>query len=98
MSWISNVATGVVNAHAELSLQGRTFLSGMRYYDQYRREDNRWKFTHRQLRTIYFMDLVELIDGGLAETDRRRYFGDVGPADLPESTQTWQYFFAEADT
>ena len=81
-------ATRVVNAQAEISLPGRTFLSGMRYYDQYRQEDNHWKFAHRQLRTIYFMDLAEHIDGGLAETDRRRYFRDVGPADLPEGTQT----------
>ena len=45
-----DTATGVVNAHAELSLQDRTFISGMRYYDQYRHVDNRWKFAHRQLR------------------------------------------------
>ena len=89
-------ATGMVNAHAELALDGRTLVTALRYFDEYRVEDGRWCFVERRVAMIYYMDMAELADGGLCDSDRKRYFGTVGPAELPESLDTWKRFFAEA--
>ncbi len=88
-------ATGMVNAHAELALDGRTLMTALRYFDEYRVEDGRWRFVERKVAMIYYMDMASLVDGGLSESDRKRYFGTVGPSELPESLDTWQEFFAE---
>lgn len=88
-------ATGLVNAHAELALDGRTLVTALRYFDEYRVEDGRWCFVERKVAMIYYMDMAELVDGGLTEPDRKRYFGTVGPSELPESLDTWKKFFAE---
>ena len=88
-------ATGMVNAHAELGLDGRTLVTALRYYDQYRVEDGRWCFVERRVTMIYYMDMADLADGGLCDEDRKRYFGTVGPAEIPESLDTWKKFFAE---
>lgn len=88
-------ATGMVNAHAELALDGRTLVTALRYFDEYRVEDGRWCFVERKVAMIYYMDMAELVDGGLTESDRKRYFGTVGPSELPESLETWKKFFAE---
>ncbi len=88
-------ATGMVNAHAELALDGRTLMTGLRYFDEYRVEDGQWRFVERKVAMIYYMDMAALVDGGLSESDRKRYFGTVGPSELPESLDTWQEFFAE---
>ena len=88
-------ATGMVNAHAELALDGRTLVTALRYFDEYRVEDGRWCFVERKVAMIYYMDMAELVDGGLCDSDRKRYFGTVGPSELPESLDTWKKFFAE---
>ncbi len=87
-------ATGMVNAHAELALDGRTLVTALRYFDEYRVEDGRWRFVERKVAMIYYMDMAALVDGGLSESDRKRYFGTVGPSELPESLDTWKKFFA----
>ena len=89
-------ATGTVNAHAELALDGRTLVTALRYDDRYRVEGGRWRFVERKVAMLYYMDMAELVDGGLCEPDRKRYFGTVGPSELPESLDTWKQFFAEA--
>ena len=89
-------ATGVVCAHAELGIDGRTYVTALRYHDQYRCEAGTWRFSERRLAMLYYMDLAELVDGGLAQADRKRYFGTIGPAEIPEKLPTWQEFFAGA--
>lgn len=89
-------ATGVVCAHAELGIDGRTYVTALRYHDRYRVDDGVWRFTERRLAMLYYMDLAELVAGGLAEGDRKRYFGTIGPAEIPEKLPTWQQFFAGA--
>lgn len=89
-------ATGVVCAHAELGIDGRTYVTALRYHDQYRREDGEWRFAERRLAMLYYMDLAELVDGGLAQGDRKRYFGTIGPSEIPEKLPTWREFFAGA--
>ncbi|WP_419925200.1 nuclear transport factor 2 family protein [Candidatus Poriferisocius sp.] len=88
-------ATGTVNAHAELALDGRTLVTALRYFDEYRVEDGRWRFVERKVAMIYYMDMADLAEGGLCDDDRKRYFGTVGPSELPESLDTWKKFFAE---
>ncbi|WP_420432427.1 nuclear transport factor 2 family protein [Candidatus Poriferisocius sp.] len=87
-------ATGQVNAHAELALDGRTLVTALRYFDEYQVEDGRWCFVERKVAMIYYMDMADLADGGLCDDDRKRYFGTVGPAEIPESLDTWKKFFA----
>ncbi len=87
-------ATGIVMAHAELAMNDATFVVALRYHDTYRREDGTWRFAERQIKMLYFMDLAEFAAGGLAETDRKRYFGDIGPTEIPEMLPTWVEFFA----
>lgn len=88
-------ATGMVNAHAELALDGRTLVTALRYYDEYRVEGGRWCFVERRVAMIYYMDMADLAAGGLSDLDRKRYFDTVGPAEIPESLDTWKRFFAE---
>lgn len=90
------LATGVVCAHAELGIDGRTYVTALRYHDGYRVDAGVWRFTERRLAMLYYMDLAELVDGGLAQGDRKRYFGTIGPAEIPEKLPTWQEFFAGA--
>ncbi|MCY4272854.1 MAG: nuclear transport factor 2 family protein [bacterium] len=87
-------ATGMVNAHAEMGIGGRTMITGLRYGDQYRREGGKWRFAARSIAMVYYMDMAELADGGLCEQDRKRYFGEISRAELPESQATWKRFFA----
>ena len=89
-------ATGVVCAHAELGIDGHSYVTALRYHDNYRNEGGRWLFAERRLAMLYYMDMAELASGGLAEADRKRYFGTVGPAEIPEKLTSWQKFFAEA--
>lgn len=46
-------AKGVVGAHIEISLSGRTMFGAFRYHDDYVREDGRWRFARRELLTVH---------------------------------------------
>ncbi len=92
----ADTATGVVCAHAELGIDGRTYVTALRYHDRYRCVDGVWRFTERRLAMLYYMDMADLANGGLAQNDRKRYFGTVGPAEIPEKLPSWQAFFAGA--
>ena len=48
-----NRATGVVGAHLELSIGGRTVFGAVRYIDECAREEGRWRFSKRDMRTIH---------------------------------------------
>jgi ketosteroid isomerase-like protein len=86
-------ATGVVCAHAELGIDGHSYITALRYHDTYRNENGHWLFAERRLAMLYFMDMAELAAGGLCETDRKRYFGTIGPAEIPEKLDTWKRFY-----
>jgi uncharacterized protein (TIGR02246 family) len=89
-------ATGQVLAHAELGMGGRTIFSALRYDDQYRREDGRWRFRERRIEQLYAMPLAELTTG-LAESRRKRWPGtEPAEADIPEGLPTWQAFVGGA--
>jgi hypothetical protein len=46
-------ATGTVPSHAELDIKGETVVCAMRYYDDYVREADGWRFARRQLSFVY---------------------------------------------
>ena len=77
-------ASGVVCAHAELTMDGEAVRVALRYHDQYRFEDGRWRFAERDVKLLYAMRLAELPQH-LADELRVRWPGtepqpaDVGP-------------------
>src|SRR3954468_19567584 len=46
-------ATGLVNGHAELVVDGTLFLAAYRYADRYRKAGERWTFARRHLGFLY---------------------------------------------
>ena len=84
-----DTATGVVTAHAELGMDDGSFWVALRYHDDYRREDGRWRFHRRVVHQLYAMPLRELVDD-LAAAERVRW-PDTPPrvAALPEGLPTW---------
>lgn len=87
-------AHGVVLAHAELAIDGEAFAVAMRYYDEYAREDGRWRFRSRHLKSLYAMPLAEL-PSGMGDELRKRWPGtSPEPAEWPEPLPSFQAFRA----
>ena len=87
-----DTATGVVSAHAELAILPTPFVVALRYVDEYRREDGRWKFLSRRALQLYAAPLADLPDV-LATTQRRRWPGtEPTEADIPEGLDTWKAY------
>lgn len=75
-------ATGVVGAHAELSIGGEGFVIALRYHDRYLREDGRWRFRERAVRQLYAVPMNDLASA-IGEEQRKRWPGtEPAPADL----------------
>jgi uncharacterized protein (TIGR02246 family) len=88
-------ATGIVLAHAELSIDGQLVVVAMRYYDRYARHEGRWVFAERRLQQFYALPHDELADG-VGGTRRVRWPGaEPQEAVLPESLDSWQRFVEE---
>ena len=86
-------ASGVVASHAEVTRNGETMLAAIRYRDEYRREDGRWRFASRLLTFFYYTPVSEYVDC-MKSALRQRAYGDQRPADWPESLPTWQRYKA----
>ena len=83
-------ATGIVLAHAELSQEGMTYYTGLRYMDTYQKEGARWQFSERLLKFVFFMPMEEWARDGMAQQNRKRFPGEGNlPTDLPEKQPTW---------
>lgn len=83
-------ARGTVIGYAELGEPGCTITTSVRYHDDYRRENGRWRFASRHVLSLYCMPMPDLVAGGLGETVRKRWPGqgrDVSPAELPDRTR-----------
>lgn len=84
-----DVATGVVNAHAELSYQGKTLWLGLRYLDRYVREDGRWKFKVRDTKFRYALPFEEMATA-YGDSLRKRWPGlENQPVDIPDKVPTY---------
>lgn len=79
-----DVARGLLASHAEVDRNGTAMQVALRYKDQYRREDGRWKFSARLMSYMYYMPIAELSELGDGASAVRAY-GDRRPADWPES-------------
>ena len=89
-------AQGIVLAHAELSQEGKTYYTGLRYYDKYQQQDQKWVFEERLLKFLFFMPMEELVRDGLTQTNRKRFPGQGQlPTDLPEMQESWINFLSE---
>lgn len=88
----SDRATGTVLAHAELAIQGEAFVVGIRYRDEYAREDGRWRFRSRDLGVVYAMRLADL-PHGIGDRLRKRWPGSPPEAaDWPEGNAAYEAF------
>ncbi len=84
-----DMASGVVNAHAELSLNGKTLWLGIRYLDRYERVDGQWRFKARDTKFRYVLPFEEMATA-YGETLRRRWPGaEVQSADIPDTVPTF---------
>lgn len=81
-------ATGYVAGHAECFRNGQTLVACLRYDDEYRRVDGRWKFARRTLAFLYYVPVEEYREA-MGDPLRQRAYGDRRPADFPESQPNW---------
>ncbi len=84
-------ASGIIASHAEVTRHGETMLAAIRYHDDYRREEGRWRFAKRVLAFFYYTPVVQYIDC-MKSALRQRAYGDQRPADWPETLATWQRY------
>jgi uncharacterized protein (TIGR02246 family) len=86
-------ASGWVLAHAELAAGTEYVVVALRYEDDYRRVDGRWRFARRALSFWYFANWRDLADV-VPDRDRLRAGGRSRLPDLPESLPTYLEFTA----
>lgn len=78
-------ARGTVIGYAELASPDMAVVTSIRYQDDYRREDGRWRFAKRHVLSLYGMSVQEHGAGGLGLAERKRWPGrPAGPAELPD--------------
>ncbi len=87
-------ASGIVYSHAETTPNGVVSLAAMRYADDYRRVDGRWRFARREISFLYYVPAADYTEG---LNQRERFtFGDQRiAADYPEGLPSWQAFERE---
>lgn len=86
-----DAATGIIASHAEVMRNGEAMLAAIRYFDDYRREDGRWRFARRRLAFFYYTPAAQYIDT-MTSPLRQRAYGDQRPADWPETLETWKRY------
>ena len=86
-----DAASGIIASHAEVMRNGEAMLAAIRYFDEYRREDGRWRFARRSLAFFYYTPATQYLDT-MTSTLRQRAYGDQRPADWPETLATWKRY------
>lgn len=84
----ASIASGLILSHVECVRNSQVLLGGLRYNDDYRRVDDRWKFAKRILSFFYYVPATEYVEA-LGGPLRQRAYGDRRPADFPETLPTW---------
>ena len=78
-------ARGTVIGYAELASAEATVVTSIRYQDDYRREDGRWRFAQRHVLSLYGMTLSGAGRRGAGRRRAQALAGrPVGPAELPD--------------
>lgn len=81
---------GVVSGHAELVLAGEAHFAAFRYYDEYVKEPQGWRFKKRSLNFFYSMRPQDMAEGFRTNQRIRWADGEPTAADLPENIPGWQ--------
>jgi hypothetical protein len=87
-------ASGLVLSHAEMNRLGQPMVAAIRYHDEYRRYEGRWRFSERVLSFFYYVPAAQYLDAlgdGLAT--RMRAYNNAVPADWPEGLDTWRAYY-----
>lgn len=87
-------ARGLVLSHAEMNRKGGAMVTAIRYQDEYRRHEGRWRFASRMLAFFYYVPAAEYLDAlgpGLAR--RNRAYETPRAADWPEPLATWRQYY-----
>ncbi len=89
-----NHGKGIVNGWAEMAMDGKIYVTAIRYYDDYIREDGKWCFARRQTAMYYYAPVTDL-PAIYATPFRKLFRGDseevvARRADLPESLPGYQ--------
>ena len=79
-----DIASGLVNSHAEVIRDGAPMLVSLRYYDRYHRKEGAWRFAERELSIMYYCP-VEDYPAMWRSTRRKRVAEPHGEADHPEA-------------
>ena len=90
----SDHAAGIVNTHAEVVRNSEPLLASLRYHDDYRLEEGRWRFHARTLAFFYYgrpADYREIMGGVL----RNRAYAEPQAADFPERLPSWNAYYRE---
>lgn len=78
-------ARGTVLGYAELANGEHTITTNIRYQDDYRREDGRWRFARRHVLSVYGMTVDDFISGKAGSLERKRWPGrPIGAAECPD--------------
>lgn len=87
-------ARGLVLSHAEMQRKNMPMLAAIRYTDQYRRHEGRWKFAERVLSFFYYVPTAEYLDAlGAGLAKRNRAYDEAVAADWPEALATWRKYY-----
>lgn len=90
-----NSANGLVTGHAELSIEGRSHLVALRYYDKYVRISRGWVFLERKQQFTYVLPFDELATG-LGDNDRKRWPGtEPTSVEVPDGFETFRSFLEQ---
>lgn len=87
-------ARGLVNAHAEVVRNGEPLWASLRYHDEYRLEEGRWRFADRVLEFFYYLNPRQYGEVMLS-AQRNRAYPTPHAADYPERLETWQRYYRE---
>lgn len=87
-------ASGLVLSHAEMNRRGGAMIAAIRYHDEYRRHDGRWKFASRLMAFFYYVPADQYLDAlGAGLATRNRAYDQPRAADWPETLPTWRRYY-----
>ncbi|KAB1642617.1 nuclear transport factor 2 family protein [Gulosibacter chungangensis] len=76
-------AFGLIASHAEVVRNGTAMQVALRYKDEYRRVDGKWRFSDRLMSYMYYLPVAEIPES-LGDRNTVRAYGDERPAEWPE--------------
>jgi len=88
-------AYGFVVDDRNIDALGALFTA-VRYADEYRREDGKWRFADRLLSFLYYVPADEYA-GALASSLKMRVYDRPTEGDWPESLPSWQAYHDRDD-